>query len=378
MKDRSLGLIELRQVSKTFATGTTAVLALDLAVRPGELLVLLGPSGSGKTTLLRLIAGLEAPSSGEVLIEGRDMKGVPPHERGVAMVFQSPAVYPHLSVFANLRFALRTSCLSRRQAQSRINAVAGILGLDHLLGRRTSALSGGERQRVAIGRALVREPRVILLDEPFASLDAPLRAELREQVVKLHRRVGTTLVHVTHDQAEALLMADRVAVFHQGRLLQCDSPRRVYDHPAHRFVATFVGNPPMNIVPCELEGEGDAVRIRAIGLDRSLSWMTPRRFLPETWDANARQLDLGLRPEAIAVRLSDGPSETPPGSPRWTGIVRRVEFNGADLLATLSVSMQRLVVRLATNLSLAEGQRVEVLPDIGRAAWFEPSTGQAL
>ena len=182
--------------------------------------MVLGPSGSGKSTLLRLIAGLEAPSAGSVWFDGVNVTDVPPHRRDVAMVFQHPALYPHLSVFDNLAFGLKTRGVSRSQARAKVNTVAGMLGLDHVLTRRPGALSGGERQRVAIGRALAREPRVILFDEPFSSLDLPLRAGLRDQVIDLHRRFGTTLVHVTHDQSEALLMGDRVVVLDQGRILQ--------------------------------------------------------------------------------------------------------------------------------------------------------------
>src|SRR5262249_45822384 len=206
---------------------------MDVSVPSGEMLVLLGPSGSGKSTILRLIAGLERPSSGTVYIEGRDMRGVPPHRRDVAMVFQNPALYPHLSVFNNLAFGARARGIARAETRLRVNKVAGMLGVDRLLNRRPSALSGGERQRVSIGRALVREPKIVLLDEPFSNLDLPLRATLREEVIELHRKFKSTLIHVTHDQSEALLMGDRVVILEQGQLRQCGSPRAVYNRPAH-------------------------------------------------------------------------------------------------------------------------------------------------
>ena len=218
-----LASIELRRLAKVYPGRIDALRPIDVSVGSGELLVLLGPSGSGKSTILRLIAGLERPSSGTVCIDGRDMKGTPPHRRDVAMVFQNPALYPHLSVFNNLAFGARARGVSRAETRSRVNNVAGMLGLDRLLGRRPSALSGGERQRVAIGRALVREPRIVLLDEPFSNLDAPLRVSLREEVIELHRRFKTTLIHVTHDQSEALLMGDRVVILEHGQLRQCDS-----------------------------------------------------------------------------------------------------------------------------------------------------------
>ena len=262
---------------------------------------MLGPSGSGKSTFLRLIAGLEPASSGAVWIDGRDMTKVPPHRRDVAMVFQNPALYPHLSVFDNLAFGLRGRGLSRSQARLRVNSLAGLLGLDHVLARSPGALSGGERQRVAIGRALAREPRVVLFDEPFSNLDVPLRAALREQVMELHRRFGTTMIHVTHDQAEALVMGDRVVILDRGRLLQCGTPRAIYDRPAHRFVATFVGSPPMNLLPCQIEGAGESIRVVPLGTETALPW-EPTGCLPYRLARNDALFDLGLRPEAISVR----------------------------------------------------------------------------
>ncbi|MFI5458945.1 MAG: ABC transporter ATP-binding protein [Isosphaerales bacterium] len=369
--------IELRRLAKAFPGGIDALKPIDLTVGPGELLVVLGPSGSGKTTLMRLIAGLEQPSSGSVWIDGQDVSRVPPHRRDVAMVFQNPALYPHLSVFDNLAFGLRAHGVSRSQARAQVNTLAGMLGLDRVLARRPSALSGGERQRVAIGRALVRRPRMILFDEPFSNLDVPLRAALREQVVDLHRRYGTTLIHVTHDQAEALLMGDRIVVLDRGQLLQCGTPRAVYDHPAHRFVATFVGSPPMNILPCQIEREGETIRIQPIETDRALRWPAGSESLPRGWAETTRLFDLGLRPEAISVREPGGSSESPPLSARVGAQVRGLEFNGPELLATLALGPHRLIARLPATHSIQDRQRVEVFLDLSRAVWFDQSTGAA-
>jgi multiple sugar transport system ATP-binding protein len=366
--------IELRRLSKGFPRGVPALEAIDLSVAPGELLVVLGPSGSGKTTLLRLIAGLESPSSGGLSIGDREMTRVPPHRRDVAMVFQNPALYPHLTVSENLAFGLRARGIPRNQTMSRVNTMAGLLGLDGLLGRRPSALSGGERQRVAIGRALARQPRVLLFDEPFSSLDPPLRAALREEVVDLHRQFGTTLILVTHDQADALLMADRIAVLDRGRLLQCDSPRTIYERPVHRFVATFVGSPPMNILPCEVEREETRIRIHPIAAEHGLSWTLPRDTLP----AGIDQVELGLRPEAIRVSESGPSAEDPASSPILLAQVRRLEFNGAELLATLALGPHRLVARLPAGQAIHDRQRVHVVFDLARAVWFDPDTGHAV
>jgi len=370
--------IELRRLAKFFPGGIDALKPIDLTISRGELLVVLGPSGSGKTTLMRLIAGLERPSSGSVWIDERDVSHVPPHQRDVAMVFQNPALYPHLSVFENLAFGLRARGTSRSQARAQVNTVAGMLGLDRVLARRPGALSGGERQRVAIGRALVRQPRMILFDEPFSNLDVPLRAALREQVVDLHRRFETTLIHVTHDQAEALLMGDRIVVLDRGQLLQCGTPRAVYDHPAHRFVATFVGSPPMNVLPCQIEREGDTIRVRPIETDRAVRWLAGSESLPQGWAGTTRLFDLGLRPEAISVREPGGSSEPPPSSAMLGVQVRRLEFNGPDLLATLALGPHRLIARLPANQAIQDRQRVDVLLDLSRAVWFDQSTGAAL
>jgi ABC-type sugar transport system ATPase subunit len=376
VKEQSaLAEVELRQLAKCYAGDLTALSALDLTIPAGELLVILGPSGSGKTTLLRLIAGLEAPSSGGVWIEGREVTGVPPHRRDVAMVFQHPALYPHLRVLDNLAFGLRARGLPRNQVLARVNLVAGMLGLDHLLRRYPSALSGGERQRVAIGRAVVRQPRVLLLDEPFSSLDSPLRAALREDVVELHRRLGTTLVHVTHDQAEALVMGDRIAILDRGRLLQCGTPRMIYECPANRFVASFVGSPPMNIIPCQVQRQGETIRIQPVDADRSLCWTIPIGSLPPDWPATIHEIELGLRPEAISVQDKLEAAES---QPTLSAQIRRLDFNGPELLATLAVGPYQLVARLPAGAAIHEKQQVLLSLDLGRATWFEPMSGRAM
>jgi multiple sugar transport system ATP-binding protein len=373
-----LASIELRKLAKVYPGRIDALRPVDVSVQSGELLVLLGPSGSGKSTILRLIAGLERPSSGTVCIDGRDMKGVSPHRRDVAMVFQNPALYPHLSVFSNLAFGARARGVARAETRSRVNNVAGMLGLDRLLGRRPSALSGGERQRVAIGRALVREPKIVLLDEPFSNLDVPLRAALREDVIALHRRFKTTLIHVTHDQSEALLMGDRVVILDQGQLRQCDSPRAIYRRPSHRFVATFVGNPPMNLLPCQIERDGDAIRIRPVGTERTISWSESAELLPHGWEGSTRIFDLGIRPEAISIRQGGGGADGSSPGPTVSARVGRLEFSGPDLLATFAVGPHGVIARLPANLVLEDRQKVELVLDLSGASWFDQTTGEAI
>jgi multiple sugar transport system ATP-binding protein len=248
-----VAVVETRKLTKVFGGGREAVREVDLLTADGELLVLLGPSGCGKSTLLRMIAGLEEPTGGDVLIGGKVVTGLPPRARGVAMVFQSYALYPHMTVEGNIAFPLEAQGVPRERRPERVRRAAGLLGIEHLLARRPRELSGGERQRVALARALVREPAVFLLDEPLSNLDAKLRAVAREELTRFHERVGTTTIYVTHDQVEAMSMGDRIVVLEGGAVRQLGTPREVYDAPADVFVATFVGSPPMNLVE---DGEG--------------------------------------------------------------------------------------------------------------------------
>ncbi len=365
--------IQFRGVTKSYAAGRPAVESVDLTIGSGELLVVLGPSGSGKTTLLRILAGLESPDAGSVWIDGRDVTGVEPHRRDAAMVFQSPALYPHLSVFDNLAFGLRARGVRRGEVRERVNQVAELLGIDGLLARRPWGLSGGERQRVALGRAIVRRPRVLLCDEPFSSLDPPLRAALREQVAELHRRFGSTLVLVTHDQAEALMLGDRIAVLDRGTLLQCGTPREIYDRPVHRDVAAFVGSPPMNLLACEIFRDESGVRVR---VDGGFEWPVPADARLRGGPEPGRVL-LGLRPEDIAL-AGDAAGGTTSSGPIVEVGVARVEFNGADVLATLRLGSNRLAARLPASPPIREGDSLRAILNLARASWFDPDHGRAL
>jgi len=244
-----MAIVETRGVTKVFKKGELgAVNDVDLVTHEGEFLVFLGPSGSGKTTLLRMIAGLETPTSGEILIGGQVVNHLTPRERRIAMVFQSYALYPHLTVRNNIAFPLKAQGVPRGLHKEKVEWAAGLLGIQRLLERKPRELSGGERQRVALARAIVREPSVFLLDEPLSNLDAKLRASAREELETFHRRIATTTIYVTHDQVEAMAMGDRVVVLHQGRVRQIGTPTEVYDDPADTFVATFLGSPPMNLL----------------------------------------------------------------------------------------------------------------------------------
>src|SRR5947199_2409875 len=243
-----MAVVETADLTKVFKEGALgAVNSVSLETREGEFLVFLGPSGSGKTTLVRMIAGLEAPTSGDILIGGRVVNDLTPRERRIAMVFQSYALYPHLSVYKNIAFPLKAQKIKKELHQAKVEWAAALLGIGALLERKPRELSGGERQRVALARAIVREPAVFLLDEPLSNLDAKLRASAREELERFHRRVGTTTIYVTHDQVEAMAMGDRVMVLNKGVVRQLGTPTDVYDNPADTFVATFLGSPPMNL-----------------------------------------------------------------------------------------------------------------------------------
>ena len=287
--------IVLETISKRF--GDVAVIRdIALSVASGEFVVFVGPSGCGKSTLLRMIAGLEEISGGALLIDGERMNEVPASERGIAMVFQSYALYPHMSVYKNLAFGLETARLPRAEIDARVRKAAGILQIDTLLERKPKALSGGQRQRVAIGRAIVREPRIFLFDEPLSNLDAELRVQMRVEIAKLHRDIGSTMIYVTHDQVEAMTMADKIVVLRAGRIEQVGAPLELYNAPANRFVAGFIGSPQMNFLPVTVTGRD------AEGLSVTLpGGRTVAGIAVRTAPAPGTPLTLGVRPEHLTL-----------------------------------------------------------------------------
>jgi multiple sugar transport system ATP-binding protein len=273
--------------------------SLNLDIQDGEFMVLVGPSGSGKSTALRMLAGLEEVSSGQITIGGRDVSYTPPKDRDIAMVFQNYALYPHMSVGENMGFALKLKGVPKEERRQKVLEVAKILGLEEYLERKPKALSGGQRQRVAMGRAIVREPSVFLMDEPLSNLDAKLRVETRANVAALQARLGTTTVYVTHDQVEAMTMGHRVAVLKDGKLQQCDTPRNLYDRPDNAFVAGFMGSPAMNLRTVKLVSGGAQLGETVVPLDAEI--------MQKASAANLSEITLGLRPEAFNVN-GDGPA----------------------------------------------------------------------
>ncbi|MGW3121776.1 ABC transporter ATP-binding protein [Streptomyces sp. NPDC001107] len=346
-----------------------AVDSLDLEIGDGEFMVLLGPSGCGKSTCLRMLAGLEDVDSGSILIGVRDVTHLPPRDRDIAMVFQDYALYPHLSAADNIGFALRIARMSRVRARQRVEYAASVLDLEQFLGRRPRSLAGGEQQRVATGRVLVRDPRVYLMDEPLSNLDARLRAQTRMQIVRLQHHLGITTVYVTHDQAEAMAVGDRLAVLRDGVLQQVGTPKEVYAHPANTFVAGFIGSPAMNLFRLPLSSTG----ARFGGLDVPL----PRVTLRAAAAAGADEIVLGVRPEQFEF-LSREDRRTP----GLDLVVERVEDTGAVVhLHTTAWSgegLARIVVRLPGRSAYGKGGTLRVAIRADGVHCFSAVTGRRL
>jgi multiple sugar transport system ATP-binding protein len=286
-----------KNVTKVYPGGVKAVDGLNLAIRDGELLVLVGPSGCGKSTTLRMVAGLEELSGGEIAIGGKGVSGVPPRDRDVAMVFQNYALYPHMTVYKNMAFPLKLRKVPRQEIDRRVGEAARVLGIAGLLDRKPRELSGGQRQRVAVGRAIVRQPKAFLFDEPLSNLDASLRIEMRVELKRLHRQLGATMIYVTHDQEEAMTLGDRIAVMKDGAIHQCGTPLEIYARPANRFVAGFIGTPAMNFLPGRLVGDRENLFFVAAGVRLRL----PPEQASRLGEWVGKDVVLGLRPEAMSL-----------------------------------------------------------------------------
>ncbi len=374
--------IELEHLTKVFPGGTVAVEDVNLRIEEGEFLVLVGPSGCGKSTLLRMIAGLEEVSEGRISVGGRDVTDLAPRRRDIAMVFQSYALYPHMDVRKNIGYGLKVRRTPKDEAKRRVEEVASLLGLDKLLDRRPAQLSGGQRQRVAMGRAIVREPKAFLMDEPLSNLDAKLRVEMRASLAQLHARLGVTTVYVTHDQTEAMTLGQRVAVLNDGRVLQVDSPQRLYQHPANLFVAAFIGTPAMNLVEASIGGDEVAFGRFRVPLDRT------RR--PKF---SSSRVVVGIRPESF-----EEASLALPGAPTFTVVPAVVEELGSDAqvffhveaeavatdvsgreeAALLPESKALFSARLDPRARAHVGEPLELALDPARLYFFDPESGENL
>src|SRR5919109_486150 len=348
--------IELEHLTKVFPGGVTAVADVSLRIEDGEFMVLVGPSGCGKSTLLRMIAGLEEVTAGRISIGGRDVTDLAPRRRDVAMVFQSYALYPHMSVRHNIGYGLKVRRAPKPEIKRRVEEVAQLLGLEDMLDRRPAQLSGGQRQRVAMGRAIVREPKAFLMDEPLSNLDAKLRVGMRASLAQLHARLGVTTVYVTHDQTEAMTLGQRVAVLNEGRVLQCDTPQRLYDRPDNVFVAAFIGTPAMNLVEASIRGDEVAFGEFTLRLDPS------RR--PQ---GSLAKVILGIRPEVFEE------ASFAPRAPTIEVTPAVVEELGSEAHVFFPVAAPPVTAEI---LEKGEGEEATLLPDTKAlfAARVDPAT----
>jgi multiple sugar transport system ATP-binding protein len=352
--------VVLEKVTKVYPGDVMAVSEVSLEVAEKELLVLVGPSGCGKSTTLRMIAGLEEVTQGTIYIGDRMINNVPPKDRDIAMVFQNYALYPHMTVCKNMAFGLKLRKYPKSEINTRVNEAAALLGIQHLLDRKPKALSGGQRQRVAVGRAIVRQPAAFLFDEPLSNLDAKLRVEMRAELSKLHRRLGTTMVYVTHDQVEAMTLGDRIAVMDDGVIQQLDRPLELYDRPVNRFVAGFLGTPPMNFLDGRLEEQDGTLFFN----EGSAKVELPDRIRQQ--GADGGEAIFGIRPEDITITPDDGSIRAK---------VNVVEQLGDEMLVYLSTGYQDLVCKAPAHQQVTVEDQVGLAFSSEKMHLFNPETG---
>jgi multiple sugar transport system ATP-binding protein len=368
-----MGFLDIQNVTKSY--GNLEVLhKVDISVQEGEFLVLVGPSGCGKSTLLNMIAGLEGISSGDISIKGRVVNGVHPSQRNIAMVFQSYALYPNMTVGQNMTFGLEMHGVPKREREEALAKVAKLLQIEQLLARKPGQLSGGQRQRVAMGRALVRNPDVFLFDEPLSNLDAKLRVDMRTEIKKLHEKLKTTIVYVTHDQIEAMTLSTRIAVMYAGYVQQLGTPKEIYDTPANVYVATFMGSPAMNVVPARVvisDGAPHAVVVNADGEEQLL------RFKQQNLaDWNGKEILLGIRPEAITD--PDGADRNSNTVVPLRNKITVTEPAGADTFVTMTLCGKDIVARMRADVNIGLGDVYDFAVNMEKAVAFDPKTEERI
>lgn len=361
--------VRLKNATKKYGR-VTAVESINLTIYDEEFLVLVGPSGCGKSTTLRMIAGLESITEGEIFIGGRMVNAVPPKDRDIAMVFQNYALYPHMNVFRNMAFGLKLRKFTKTEIQERVQEVAAILGISDLLSRKPKELSGGQRQRVAMGRAIVRKPKVFLFDEPLSNLDAKLRVQMRGELARLHQRLNTTIVYVTHDQVEAMTLANRIVIMNNGTIMQIGAPMEVYRHPTSAFVAGFIGSPTMNFFKCRIFSENDGLCIA--GLQKTMA--IPKHLQDRFAKAKDRQCLLGIRPEHIYDRALKDPFAN---AEQLTAVVEVVEPIGAEVILLMEKGSEKLTAKVDPQTKAQPASKIELLIDLNRMHLFDNETGIA-
>ncbi len=391
-----MATLALEKVTKVFPNGVEAVREFDLFVDEGEFVVLVGPSGCGKTTALRMVAGLEDPTSGTIRLGGQVVNDISARDRDVAMVFQNYALYPHLTVLDNIAFSLRVRGIPKPERQQKAREAAEVLGLGEVVQRKPPQLSGGQRQRVAMGRALVREPAVFLMDEPLSNLDANLRVQMRSEVLRVQRRLGVAALYVTHDQTEAMTMGDRVAVLRDGTLQQLATPQELYERPTNLFVASFIGSPPMNLYEAEISGPADEL-VLSLGPQRLALPADAAQRRPDLVGRTAREIVVGIRPEHLTITADGGQGTT------LEAHVELVELLGNESLVHFSTDARMVrnragvwtadatthgeiagaiatesVARVDARVPVAAGDRVSLAVDVSRLTFFDGKTGDAI
>ena len=365
--------LSLRHIYKKYPGGVTAVSDFNLEIKDKEFLIFVGPSGCGKSTTLRMIAGLEEISEGELFIEDRLVNDVAPKDRDIAMVFQNYALYPHMSVFENMAFGLKLRKTPKEEIKRRVEEAARVLDIAHLLDRKPKALSGGQKQRVALGRAIVRYPKVFLLDEPLSNLDAKLRAQMRTELTKIHKRVGTTFMYVTHDQVEAMTMASRIVVMKDGLIQQVDTPQNLYDSPCNVFVAGFIGTPQMNFLNGTLEQNGEDVYFVFEG--NKIKLPAEKAANPKVKEYIGQEVIAGIRPECLhdepmyLSSLADSVIETD---------VEVTELMGAEIYLYLLVGEQKMIARVSSRSQARAGDKIKIALEASRIHLFDKDTERAI
>jgi multiple sugar transport system ATP-binding protein len=371
-------------VYKRYSSTVTAVKDLNLEIRDGEFMVLVGPSGCGKSTALRMLAGLEDISDGMISIGGRVVNNVAPKDRDIAMVFQNYALYPHMSVYDNMAFALKLRGMKKPDIDKRVQEAADQLQIKHLLQRKPRQLSGGQRQRVALGRAIVREPQVFLMDEPLSNLDAKMRVQTRAEISKLHQRLQTTTVYVTHDQVEAMTMGNRITVLKDGELQQVDTPRTIFNNPVNMFVAGFIGSPAMNMITTTVEQQGGEIYLvsQDAGVDEPLRLRVPARFRSNVQPYTGKSVVLGLRPEDILdARFARGmlnEGESPEDIVNIKTRVDVVEPMGNEVLLYLQTGQNTLISQVDARTEVEPGHILNVALNMDKMHVFDPDTTLSL
>ncbi|MFG0843484.1 sn-glycerol-3-phosphate ABC transporter ATP-binding protein UgpC [Pseudomonas putida] len=365
-----MATLELRNVNKTYGSGLPDTLKdIQLSIKDGEFLILVGPSGCGKSTLMNCIAGLEQITGGAILIDEQDVSGMSPKDRDIAMVFQSYALYPTMSVRENIEFGLKIRKLPQAAIDEEVARVAKLLQIEHLLARKPAQLSGGQQQRVAMGRALARRPKIYLFDEPLSNLDAKLRVEMRTEMKLMHQRLKTTTVYVTHDQIEAMTLGDKVAVMKDGIIQQFGTPQQIYNDPANQFVASFIGSPPMNFIPVRLaKHDGRLLALLDSGQARC---ELPLGLAAD--ELEGREIILGIRPEQIALGAADGN-----GLPGIRAEVQVTEPTGPDLLVFVTLNQTKVCCRLAPDVVCRVGDTLNLQFDPARVLLFDADNGERL